>query len=267
MRVSAGPAKAGLSRRSVFMWGSAFRRTILIAALFAVACDRTDTSNSPVTTTSPAGSSTAPSSASAKHRDEALVRVVNAAPSGNLDLFAGDLLLFDGLAYKSVTPYRAIDGQRYAFALRPAGMALAKPLSSNTEGLSDGSFYTAIAMPGDGEGPRLRVVSDQLDSPASGKARLRVIHAGTDAGPVGIRPAGVAESLFEGVDYLAVSSYRDVAPINGAIQIVGQSAAGPVLATVNTHLEAGRFYTIVIVGGVKSATGLEAFLIEDALSP
>jgi hypothetical protein len=246
---------------------NAARGIILIAAIFAMACDRTDTSNAPVTTTSPAGTSTAPSSASAKHRDEALVRVVQAAPSGNLDLFAGDLLLFDGLAFKSVTPYRAIDGQRYAFALRPAGMTQAKPLSSNTEGLTDGSFYTAIAMPGDGRAPQLRIVSDQLDNPASGKARLRVIHAGTDAGPVQIRPAGSTEQLFEGIDYLSVSGYSDVALINGAIQVVGQGPSAPVLATINAHLEAGRFYTIVIVGGAKSAPGLEAFLIEDALSP
>ena len=94
------------------------------------------------------------------------MRVVHAVPSGTtFDLFAGDLLLFDGLGFKTVTPYRAVDGKRYAFALRPAGMAQAKPLSSNTEDLKDGDFYTAIAMPGDGHGPHLRVVSDHLDSP------------------------------------------------------------------------------------------------------
>src|SRR5262245_2055983 len=116
-------------------------RSIVILSLAAIAtiaaaCDRTESSNAPGTTTSPAGTSTAPAPAAARHRDEALVRVVNAAPSStNFDLFAGDLLLFDGLAFKSVTPYRAIDGQRYAFALRPAGMTRAQPLSSNTEGL------------------------------------------------------------------------------------------------------------------------------------
>src|SRR5689334_25330411 len=99
---------------------------LVVIAMIATGCDRTETraesSTAPVTSTTPAGSSTAPSPAAAKHRDEALMRVVHASPTGNLDLFAGDLLLFDGLAFKSVTPYRAIDGQRYAFALRPAGM-------------------------------------------------------------------------------------------------------------------------------------------------
>jgi hypothetical protein len=241
-------------------------RTIASLSLAAIAtiaagCVRTESSNTPVTTTSPAGTSTAPAPAAAKHRDEALVRVVNAAPSStNFDLFAGDLLLFDGLAFKTVTPYRAVDGQRYAFALRPAGMTQAKPLSSNTEGLEDGHFYTAVAMPGDGRFPRLRVVDDPLQPPAAGKARLRIIHAGVDAGTVQIRSAGAKDNLFDSVDYQAVTEYRDVLPISGAIEIVRDA----VLTSFNTHLDPGRFYTIVILGG---SGALEAFLIEDALSP
>lgn len=243
--------------------------TVAAAAitLIAAACDRGGTTGAAVTTTSPAGTSAAPSSDSAKHRDEALMRIVHAAPSStNVDLFAGDLLLFDGLGFKSVTPYRAVDGQRYAFALRPAGMPRANPLSSNTEDLKDGDYYTAFAMPGDGH-PDLRVVNDHLERPASGKARLRVVHAGIDAGKIDLRAAGAPEALFDDVDYLTVGDYRDVSPINGAIQVVGNDAAAAVLATLNAHLEAGRFYTIVIVGRARATPSLEAFLIEDALTP
>ena len=138
---------------------------VLVAmALIAPGCDRAETSSAKITTSSPAGTSTVPSSDAAKQRADALVRVVHAVPSSTtFDLFAGDLLLFDGLGFKTVTPYRAVDGKRYAFALRPAGMTQAKPLSSNTEDLKDGDFYTAIAMPGDGRGPLLRVVSDHLE--------------------------------------------------------------------------------------------------------
>jgi hypothetical protein len=240
---------------------------LLTVALIAVGCDRTETSSAKVTTSSPAGTSTVPSSDAAKHRDNALVRVVHAVPSGTtLDLFAGDLLLFDGLGFKTVTPYRAVDGKRYAFALRPSGMTLAKPLSSNTEDLKNGDFYTAIAMPGDGHGPHLRVVSDHLDSPASGKARLRVVHAGTDAGPIDVRAAEGSAALFDKLEYQSVSDYRDVAPMNGQIQIVSASTSAPVVTTT-AHLEAGRFYTLVIVGNAAAPAKVEAFLIEDALSP
>lgn len=245
-----------------------FIATMAAILMIAAACDRTDTSTAPVTTSSPAGTSTAPSSESAKHRDEALMRVVYAAPSDvNVDLFAGDLLFFDGLAFKGVTPYRAIDGKRYAFALRPAGMPQAKPFSSNTEDLKDGDFYTAFAMPSDGHGPDLRIVGDHLDQPAAGKARVRVVHAGVDAGTIHIRPEGATDDLFGAVDYRAVTGYRDIAPINGAIQVLGDDASKPVLATVNLHLEAGRFYTIVIVGNARSTPSLEAFFIEDAHIP
>jgi len=236
-----------------------------VAVVIFVACDRTETSSRPVTSTTPAGTSTAPSPAAAKHRDEALVRVVHAVPGGTqLDLFAGDLVLFDGLGFKSVTPYRAIDGQRYAFALRPAGMTRAKPLSSNTEGLQDGNFYTAFAMPGDGHTPNLRIVNDHIATPASGKAQLRVVHAGVDAGKVDLREAGSTNVLFHDVDYQTVSDYHEVAPVNGAIEIVGHDQP---LASFAGHLEPGRFYTIVIVGNARGTPKLEAFLIEDALSP
>lgn len=251
---------------------SAFRRTLLIAittalAVSTAACDRTESSNAPITTTSPAGTSTAPSPESARHRDEALVRIVNASFGGNVDLFAGDLLLFDGLAFKTVTPYRALDGQRYAFALRPAGMPQAKPLDSNTEGLVDGGFYTAVVLPDEGRAPRLRIVSDTLAKPASGKARLRVIHGGADAGRIVVRAAGAGDALVDGVEYQSVTDYQDVTPVSGVVEIVADAASAPVLASFSTHMEAGRFYTIVIAGRTRSAPTLEAFLIEDALSP
>ena len=236
--------------------------------LIAAACDRTETSSAAVTSTSPAGASAAPSSAAASHRNEALMRVVNAAPtSSNFDLYAGDLLFFDGLGFKAITPYRAIDGKRYAFALRPAGMSQATPLSSNTEDLKNGDFYTAFAMPGDGPAPHLRIVSDHLDSPASGKARLRVVHAAVDAGHIQLRGSGTADPLFDDVDYQTVSGYKDVAPLNGMVEVRGSDQRSPVLATVTAHLEAGRFYTLVIVGSARSTPRLEAFLIEDALTP
>lgn len=240
-----------------------------IAVFFlAAGCDRAETRTANVTTSSPSGTSTVPSSAAARQRNDALVRVLNAVPSAStFDLFAGDLLLFDGLGFKTVTPYRAVDGKRYAMALRPAGMTQAKPLSSNTEDLKDGDFYTAIAMPGDGHGPRLRVVNDHLDSPASGKARLRIVHAGRDAGPVGVRASGAADALFERLDYETVTDYKDVAPMNGQLEVISSGGSTPIAAAATAHLEAGRFYTLVIVNNGAAATKVEAFLIEDALSP
>ena len=88
-----------------------FAAAILASLALGLACDRTETSNARVTTSTPSGTSSVPSSSAASKRDDALVRVVHAVPSGSsFDLFVGDLLLFDGLAFKTVTPYRAVDG-------------------------------------------------------------------------------------------------------------------------------------------------------------
>ena len=233
------------------------------------ACDRTKASStSPVTTTSPAGTSTAPSAAAADKRDEALVRVVHAIPaSAPVDIYAGDLTVFDNLSYKSVTAYRALDGKRYTFAVRPAGMANAKPLSSNTEGLDDGEYYTVFALPGDGNAAHLRVVQDVMTPPAAGKARLRVIHGGADAGEVDIYATGTPAALFDGVDFQSVTEYDDVDPVNGEIEVKAGGQPAPLVKVAIAHLEAGKFYTLVIVGRVRSTPKIEAFLIEDALNP
>lgn len=230
------------------------KRLALLFVAITIGCGRTE--------------SAAPTSEPAKSRDEALVRVVNAAPlSSSLDVFAGDLVLFDGLAYKSVTPYRAVEGKRYDFALRPAGMTRAKPLSSNTEGLDKGHYYTAVAMPDSDHTPHLRVVNDSVDRPASGKARLRIIHAGEAAGKIDVKVAGSTDALFDDVDYQTITDYRDVSPVDGTIEAVGDDAKRPALVSLRTHLEAGRFYTIVILGHAGGEPGLEGFLIEDAISP
>ena len=39
------------------------------------------------------------------------------------------------------------------------------------------------------------------------------------------------------------------------------------VATTTAHLEAGRFYTLVIVGNADAPSKVDAFLIEDALTP
>jgi hypothetical protein len=248
---------------------------IALALSIAAACDRAETKSAPVTTSSPAGTSTAPSSAAAASRDEALVRVVHAIPNASaMDVFAGDLVLFDAVRFKTVTNYRVLDGKRYSFALRPAGMTNAKPLSSNTEGLEDGRYYTVFALPGDGRTAHLRVIADTFDAPAPGKARLRIVHGGNGVGAVDVHAGGSTPALFDNIAFQSVTDYQDITPVNGRIDVRPAGGADAVVILPNAHVEAGRFYTLVIVGtagssGAARAAGpaLEAFIIEDLLGP
>ena len=195
------------------------------------------------------------------------MRVVHVIPHASaLDVFAGDLVVFDAVNFKSVTSYRALDGKRYAFALRPAGMTRANPLASNTEGLQDGSYYTVFALPGADRSAQMRITTDKLERPADGKLRLRFVHAGDGVGAVDVRAGGNAGTLFEGVTFQTVSDYHEIGSINGPIEIRGPGGAA-VTTLPNAHLEAGRFYTLVLAGTSRSTPALEAFIIEDTLAP
>lgn len=237
---------------------------LLAIPLMLAGCQRDNTEDAPVTTKSPAGTSTAPSSEAAEDRDTALVRVVHAIPGGgNVDVFADDTRAFDGLAFKAVTPYRELDGQRYTFRLRAAGQAQGDPLASNTEGLDDGDYYTVFAVPGDDDRAMLRVVQDDHSRPGEGKARVRVVHASRDVGEVDLYAVGRDDALFDGIDFQSVTDYDEVDGLTGSLQLKHEDDANVVLDVPNVRLEAGKSYTIVVVGRVKTAPRLEAFVIED----
>jgi len=237
---------------------------LLVTLLLIVGCQQESTRNAPVRTSSPSGQSTAPQLAAAEQRKMALIRVVQAIPAGStVDVFADDNKVFDALAYKTVTPYREIDGQRHTFHLRPAGMNQAAPLASSTEGMSVGSYYTVFATPGDGAAASLHVVSDTHSMPAAGKARVRLVHASSDAGQFDVYAVGRAKVLFDAVDFQAVTSHDEIDPFAGALELRPEGESNVMLSIPDVRLDAGKTYTIVVVGRVRTAPKLETFVIED----
>ena len=236
----------------------------LVLPLLILGCQQQSTRNAPVSTSSPAGQSTAPAAATAEGRNMALIRVVHAIPSGStVDVFADDNKVFDSLAYKAVTPYREIHGQRYTFRLRPAGMNQADPLASNAEGLDNGSHYTVFAVPGDGEVASLHVVTDTHSLPSTGKARVRVVHASNDAGELDVYAVGQPNVLFDRVAFQAVTDYDEMDPLSGSLELRPEGESNVMLSVPEMRLEAGKTYTIVVMGRVRTAPKLELFVIVD----
>jgi len=234
----------------------------LCTALYG--CQQRSTENAPVTTTSPAGQSTAPASAAAERRDDALVRFVNAIPSkAAVDLYADNDRTFDNVAFRAVTPYREVNGERYTFALRPTGSAASTPLATNSEGLDDGDYYTVFAVPGDRGAAALRVVQDNFSAPAEGKARVRVVHASGDVGELAVFERGRDTSLFDGVDFQSVTGYDEVEAWRGALDIKPEGGGQVLTSIPDASFEAGKIYTVVIVGNSRTAPKVEAFVIED----
>jgi hypothetical protein len=198
----------------------------------------------------------------------ALIRTVYAIPAGStVDVFADENRIFDSLAYRTVTPYREIAAQRYSFRLLPAGLNLAEPLATNSERLRAGSYYTVFAVPGDGEAASLRVVTDRNVLPDAGKARLRVVHASRDAGEFDVFALGRQEALFDGVDFQSVTDYLAVDPFVGALELKPDHQSGTMLTIPQIRLDAGKSYTLIVVGRVRTDPRLDTILVEDQAVP
>jgi hypothetical protein len=249
------------SWKSRFNLGGAF-----MAAAMLTACSD-PSSNAPVTTTTPEGQSAAPASAAAARRDTALVRMVHAIPSGStVDVTADDMRMFEGVSFRDITSYKEVAGQRYAFALRGAGTpANGEPLARNSEGLDDGEYYTVFALPGDDGQPTLRVVEDDHEVPEAGKARVRVVHAAANAGELDVVVAGQQDALISGVDFRAVTGYDEIDPQVGELTLRTHGGTTAVANLGNVSLEAGKTYTIVVVGGTGSKAAVETLVFQDVL--
>ena len=256
-----------------------FRRRLLAGAwtalMMCAACGGGADGGQPVTTITESGTSTAPPAKEVEERGNALVRVVHAAPGvAATDVFAQDTKLFANIAYRAVTPYHEVAGSKIPFRLRLAGQDSAQPVAEESQSLTDGAHYTLIVGPTDataifsqdgGQNAEFRFVNDELAAPAAGKAKLRVINASPDLSAVDVYAAGRADALLKDVKSTDKTPYAEVEPLQGALEV---RRAGENITTLNLpdmQIEAGKIYTVIVVGRVKGTSKLESVLIEDQI--
>lgn len=242
------------------LWLVPLSLTILVFA----ACQDRSRDDIPVVTTTPGGTSTAPAADAAERRDNALVRLVNAIPeSSAIDVYADDVRTFENVAFKTVTPYHEMDGQYYAFRLQPAGGAgRTDMVATNREGLDDGDHYTIFAMPG--QPAQLRVVEDDHSAPASGKARVRVVHGVSGLGELDVYAVGRNDdALFDGVDFQSVTDYDEIDPLTGSLELRAEGDTRSLATVSDVRFEAGKSYTVVVFQQSGKGKTLDAIVIED----
>ena len=251
----------------------ALRGAVFVLSLAAAAgCSVTGSGEpGPVTTRTEAGTTTAPPASEVAARKNALVRFVHAVPGlASVDLFAGDGKAFEGAAYKSATAFREMPTASALFRLRLAGQDAAEALAESKEGFGTGRHHTVVAVPAraaglfsKAEGVELRFLTDELEAPAAGKAKVRVVNASPDLDEVDVYATGRAEPLVKGAKFGAASAYGEAEPAGAGLEV---RRAGENITTLNVpglKIEPGRLYTIFIVGGTKGTAKLEAFVVED----
>jgi hypothetical protein len=218
----------------------------VISTLLLVACS--SKTQQPVASETPSGSSTSPSGQRASEKKMALVRFVQAVPSKvPMDLWFGDMKVFSSVGYKTVTPYVEIPAERDEFKLQSAGDGQSKAFAKRKEGLGSGERYTVTAEDKKTNEYILDALKDDLSKPAAGKTKVRVINASIGVGKVDIiYPDGI---LFGGVDQNSATSYKEISPSTGPLEIRQNDKHIDALRLPNFTLDRDKLYTLVIVGG------------------
>jgi Domain of unknown function (DUF4397) len=162
-----------------------------------------------------------------------------------------------GVAYGMVSSYRAVPAGDYSIAMRAAGApAASQPILAASTAVKAGRAYTAAAI-GPRAGLRLRVITDDLTTPA-GKALVRVIQASVKQPMVTVRWDG--KVIASKLPFPAVTSYQAVSPGTETVT-AGADGSAARAASSAIGLAAGTIHTLVVLDG---AGGLEVANLEDA---
>jgi hypothetical protein len=169
--------------------------------------------------------------------------------TGAGNLYFGDTLLFDGGSRK-VTEYKPVSAERREFTIRTSPTAEA--LAHNSEGLDNGDHYTVVAFD-DKEGkPSLRIVKDDESAPASGKAKVRIIHASNEMQGLKLYAQGQKNEIADASRFTTGSNWEEVNPVKGTLEMRGSDDKTRPVRIPDVHLEAGKLYTFVVGGDANN---------------
>jgi hypothetical protein len=234
--------------------------TIALAAqlAFIAGCERKTTSASE-TVTSDGHTSQAPAGVAVARSDRALIRFINADPAGKpRELWSIDTRIFSSVPYKAITAYVEVPTKVLQFKVREANGP--EDLITAREELFAGRHYTLVAIPRKDGTSILLKISDVLNPPKPGLAKVRLINATPGVDNLDLYRAGSKKKIEKGVDADGTTKFTEVDP--GMFEI--RPAKQPVAARLQ-HLpvEADRFYTFVVVGKTGD---LDLVRVEDKLN-
>jgi Domain of unknown function (DUF4397) len=243
---------------------TAARILSITAAFLMAACSR---SSLPSETTVDGVTSEAPSAAAARQQQKTLVRFINAT-QGPKDLYFQDMPAFTKLAFGGVTPYITLvdphQDVHHELKLYNSSSEVGTPLTRNSEVETSGHRYTVLALNQDGK-PRLSVIPDQLKPPASGKTKVRLIHAAPGVDQLDIFRAGETNGIFNGQSFASVTEYKEIEPVTTELEVRKRGSKTNEVKLKDVKLEAGKLYTIILLGGEGKPLSCE--VIEDELVP
>jgi Domain of unknown function (DUF4397) len=199
-----------------------------------------------------------PMSASAQGSD-ARVRVAHfSADAPPVDVYVDGKPKLRNVPFQAMSDYLTLAAGAHTFDVRAAGAAAtAAPAVSVSQDFVAGKSYTVAAV-----GPIAsisgKVYEDNVTVPATGKARIRVIHATPSAPSVDVAVKGGAV-LFPKLEFGTSSTYTEVAAGSYEIE-VREAGKTEALLTKPVTLQGGGVYTIAAVPAANGGPNLRGFI-------
>lgn len=184
----------------------------------------------------------------------AQVRVIHASPNTPaVDVFIAGVELVSDLEFRESTQYRSIQPGAYRLEVFPANTK-ENPLITTTLNLTEGTSQTVLAI-GTRDSIRPLVLRDDLSAPPPGRARIRLVHAGSDAPPLDILIPQLQAPAFQNIRFGEVTQYRVLDA--GTYTVVVTPAGNPeneVFRVPSLRIESGAVYTAVVTGRLADDT-------------
>src|SRR5215217_5261216 len=193
---------------------------------------------------------------------QAQVRVAHLAPDApNVDVYVnGDPVLTD-VPYTTVSEYLSLPAGTQQVTVYATGDTTSPVIDAPVK-LAAGGAYTvaAVGLVAD-DSLTAQVYEDDLRSPASGNAKVRVVHASPDAGPVDVIPRG-GEVLVSGLRFPDASPYAEVPAGTYTLDVNAAGTKKTALTVPGATLASGGVYSAFAVGTVY-ADSLNVLLVQD----
>jgi hypothetical protein len=172
----------------------------------------------------------------------------------------GDPVLTD-VPYTTVSDYLSLPAGTQQVTVYATGDTTSPVIEAPVE-LAAGGAYTvaAVGLVAD-DSLSAQVYEDDLRSPASGNAKVRVVHASPDAGPVDVVPRG-GQALVAGLRFPDASPYAEVPAGTYTLDVNAAGTKKTALTVPDAKLASGGVYSAFAVGTVF-ADSLNVLLVQD----
>lgn len=174
----------------------------------------------------------------------AFVRVVHAAPAApDVDVYVDGTKLLSNFTFGTVTDYVPLAAGAHEIAVTPTGKSINEAAIKQKVTVSAGVTYTVAAIGDSATTPALVAFVDH-NAVASGKAKVRVYHLSSDAGPVSVATGG--KTVISNLEFKAASDYLTVAPGNYTFDVTLKNSNKTVSQPAT--LEANKVTSIFAIG-------------------